>query len=43
MSDIEARFRNGLHQAVANQPRLGPIDVDEVIAQIGRASCRERV
>ena len=33
MSDIEARFRNGLHRAVANQPRLGPIDVDEVIAR----------
>jgi heat shock protein HslJ len=33
MSDIEARFREGLHRAVANQPRLGPIDIDEVIGR----------
>jgi heat shock protein HslJ len=33
MTDIEDRLRSGLRQAVANQPRLGPIDTDEVIAR----------
>lgn len=35
MNDLDERFRTGLRQAVADQPPLGPIDLDEVI---GRAS-----
>ncbi|MFT4110898.1 META domain-containing protein [Propionicimonas sp.] len=33
MSEIEERFRAGLRQAVAREPGLGRVDIDEVIAR----------
>ncbi|MGC3995094.1 MAG: META domain-containing protein [Propionicimonas sp.] len=33
MSDIEERFRAGLREAVAREPGLGPVDVDDVLAR----------
>ena len=33
MTSLEERFRTGLRRAVADQPPLGPMDVDEVIAR----------